>query len=179
MAAIDAFRFILKKDPHDFLALRGLLLAATQLNSMEDLVNEEKEFSYDPELIDEAVEGASEEDKEYFTEFDRIYSDKKELKDLNDEIEALRVKKRKIGDYITLNGEKREEQVARDRANASQYRIKDTKKSNQIRRHTYDEQDRDYLEMDEAVDFMMPDSLKYYYEEERPSKRNYQNNPTW
>lgn len=109
MAAIDAFRFILKKDPHDFIALRGLLLAATHLNSMEELVNEEKEFSYDPELIDEAVEGALEEDKEYFTEFDRIYSDKKELNDLNDEIEALRVKKRKIGDYITLNGEKRED----------------------------------------------------------------------
>lgn len=68
------------------------------------------------------------------------------------------------------NGEKREEQVARDKANASQYRIKDTKKSNQIRRHTYNDEDREYVEMDEAVDFMMPDSLKYY-EDERPSKR--------
>jgi len=69
------------------------------------------------------------------------------------------------------NGEKREMQVARDRANASQFRIKDTKPANQIQRHTYDWQDPDYLEMDEAIDFMMPDSLKYYYYEEPVEKK--------
>ena len=69
------------------------------------------------------------------------------------------------------NGEKREEQVARDKANASQYRLKDTKPTNQIRRHSYDRNDTEYVEMDEAVDFMMPDSLKYYYEEETPKRK--------
>ena len=69
------------------------------------------------------------------------------------------------------NGEKREEQVAHDKANASQYRIKDTKKSNQIQRHTYDEKDRDFVEMDEAVDFMIPDSQDQNYEDENTSKR--------
>ena len=69
------------------------------------------------------------------------------------------------------NGEKREEQVTKDKKNASQFRIKDTKPKNQIQRHTYDEQDRDYMEMDDAVDFMMPDSLKYYIEEEKTEKR--------
>jgi protein involved in polysaccharide export with SLBB domain len=68
------------------------------------------------------------------------------------------------------NGEKREEQAARDRSNASQFRVKDTKPSNQIRRHTYNDNDADYVEMDEAVDFMMPDSLKYY-QSEQPSWR--------
>ena len=69
------------------------------------------------------------------------------------------------------NGEKREEQVAKDKKNASQFRVKDTKTKNQIQRHTYDEKDADYVEMDEAVDFMMPDSLKYFYEEQKSSKR--------
>ena len=69
------------------------------------------------------------------------------------------------------NGEKREEQKKTDKKNASQFRIKDTKKQNQIQRHTYDDDDTDFVEMDEAVDFMMPDSLKYFYEEEKKDKR--------
>lgn len=69
------------------------------------------------------------------------------------------------------NGEQREEQVKKDKQNASQYRIKDGKKSNQIQRHTYDDEDKDYVEMDEAIDFMMPDSLKYFMEKEKPEKR--------
>ncbi len=67
------------------------------------------------------------------------------------------------------NGEQREEQYLRDQANASQFRVKDTKKGNQITRHTYNYKDRDFVQMDEAVDFMMPDSLRYY-EEEKPKR---------
>lgn len=63
------------------------------------------------------------------------------------------------------NGDVREDQVAKDRQNASQYRLKDTKLSNQIERHTYNSKDREYTQMDNAIDFMMPDSLKYNYEE--------------
>ena len=69
------------------------------------------------------------------------------------------------------NGEKREEQVKKDKKNASQFRIKDGKKSNQIQRHTYDDDDMDFVEMDEAIDFMMPDSLKYELEEKKSEKR--------
>ncbi len=69
------------------------------------------------------------------------------------------------------NGELREEQKKSDRQKASQYRVKDTKKQNQQVRHTYDEDDPDFVEMDEAMDFMMPDSLKYYLEDEKPEKR--------
>lgn len=69
------------------------------------------------------------------------------------------------------NGEKRAQQVARDRANASQFRVKDTKPGNQIQRHTYNYDDPEYMEMDEAIDFMMPDSLKYFlFEKEKKSK---------
>ena len=69
------------------------------------------------------------------------------------------------------NGEKRQEQKKEDKKRASQYRIKDTKQKNQIQRHTYDEDDEDFMEMDEAMDFMMPDSLKYYLEDEKEPKR--------
>lgn len=69
------------------------------------------------------------------------------------------------------NGEKREEQAKKDKQNASQFRVKDGKKSNQIQRHTYDEDDKGFVEMDEAIDFMMPDSLKYELEENKKGKR--------
>jgi len=69
------------------------------------------------------------------------------------------------------NGEQREEQVKKDKKNASPFRVKDGKKSNQIQRHTYDDEDKDFVEMDEAIDFMMPDSLKYEFEKEKSSKR--------
>ena len=69
------------------------------------------------------------------------------------------------------NGEKRQEQKKLDKKNASQFRVKDTKQKNQIQRHTYDEEDEDFMEMDEAMDFMMPDSLKYFYEDEKEPKR--------
>jgi len=69
------------------------------------------------------------------------------------------------------NGEKREEQVKKDKQNASQFRVKDGKKSNQIQNHTYDEDDKDFVELDNAIDFMMPDSLKYEWEKEKSNKR--------
>lgn len=64
------------------------------------------------------------------------------------------------------NGEKRIEQKEKDKKKASQFRIKDKKTKNLIQKHTYDEEDEDFMEMDDAMEFMMPDSLKYYYEEE-------------
>ena len=39
------------------------------------------------------------------------------------------------------NGDKRQEQKALDKKKASQFRIKDTKKKNQIQKHTYDDDD--------------------------------------
>ena len=69
------------------------------------------------------------------------------------------------------NGEKREEQVKRDRQNASQFRMVDGKMSNQNQNHTYDKDDKDFMEMDEAMDFMMPDSLKYFQEKKNDGKR--------
>ena len=69
------------------------------------------------------------------------------------------------------NAEQREEQVKKDKKNASQFRVKDGKKQNQIQKHTYDEEDADFMEMDDAIDFMMPDSLKYEVDKKKEPKR--------
>ena len=69
------------------------------------------------------------------------------------------------------NAEQREEQVKKDKKNASQFRVKDGKKRNQIQKHTYDEEDADFMEMDDAIDFMMPDSLKYELDKKKEPKR--------
>ena len=63
------------------------------------------------------------------------------------------------------NGEQRED--AKSTQNVSQYRLK----SNTPVRHTYDNKDRDFVQMDEAMDFMMPDSLRYFPEEEPSTGR--------
>ena len=62
------------------------------------------------------------------------------------------------------NGEARAEQKEREARNLSKYRMKDGRPK--VRKNTYDEYDDEFTEMDDAMDFMMPDSLKYFYEEE-------------
>ena len=62
------------------------------------------------------------------------------------------------------NEEVRQQQV-------SQFRTKDGKLQNRQQRHTYDSKDADYVAMDDAVDFMMPDSLKYYPAEETTKRK--------
>ena len=65
------------------------------------------------------------------------------------------------------NGEARTEQVQREQRNVSPYRVRDGRN----KKNTYDERDDQFMEMDEAVDFMMPDSLKYYYEEKSAGRK--------
>ena len=98
MAAIDAYKLILEKNPHDFFALRGLMLAAAYLKDMDGLsrIGEAKHFSYDSQLTVEVLDAASEEDKEYFTEFGKIYVNKQKLIDLNREIKSLRKERESI-----------------------------------------------------------------------------------
>lgn len=71
------------------------------------------------------------------------------------------------------NGEKREEQAAKDKKNASQFRVKDSSMESyrKKQKRTYDEDDKVFTEMDDAIDFMMPDSLKYFPKEEKDGKR--------
>ena len=61
------------------------------------------------------------------------------------------------------NGEKRQDIIEKEKRNVSPYRVKDNRKK--TKQNTYDENDKEFTEFDDAVDFMMPDSLKYYYDD--------------
>ena len=61
------------------------------------------------------------------------------------------------------NGEKRQDIVDKEKRNVSPYRVKDGRKK--TKQNTYDENDKEFTEFDDAVDFMMPDSLKYFYDD--------------
>jgi len=52
----------------------------------------------------------------------------------------------------------------REKRNVSKYRKKDLRKK--TTRNTYDDDDKEFTEMDDAMDFMMPDSLKYNFEKD-------------
>ncbi len=104
MAAVDAYHFILKKNPHDFIAHRGLMLAAGHLKSMDEIAHDdkEKEFIYDSKIISEVISGSSEEHKEYFEDIGKIYSDKKRLSDCRKNVKSLAKDRRRIEDTIRL-----------------------------------------------------------------------------
>ena len=105
MATSDAYEFMLKKDPHDYLALRALMLTAAHLTSIDELDQEIQKdgFSYDPGMVRRAIDSASEEDKAYFKELARIYSEKKKITEYNEEIKALYEKKDNINTVIANN----------------------------------------------------------------------------
>lgn len=103
MATTETYEFMLKKDPHDFLALRGLMLAAAHLTDMSELDHVNKEFDYDSKIVSQVIENASKEDKEYFTEFAKVYAEKKRMFDCSEEIETLLEEKNKIDSAITQN----------------------------------------------------------------------------
>ena len=67
------------------------------------------------------------------------------------------------------NGEKRADEKEREKRNTSKFRVKDTRPK--TKQNTYDDEDEEFVMMDEAMDFMMPDSLKYFYEEEKEKGR--------
>lgn len=66
------------------------------------------------------------------------------------------------------NGEKRYEEKEREKRNVSKYRKKDGRPK--TKKNTYDDEDDEFVEMDEAMDFMMPDSLKYFDDEDLKKK---------
>lgn len=103
MATTETYEFMLKKDPHDFLALRGLMLAAAHLTDMSELDHVNKEFDYDSKIVSQVIENASKEDEEYFTEFAKVYAEKKRMFDCSKEIETLLEEKNKIDSAITQN----------------------------------------------------------------------------
>ena len=62
------------------------------------------------------------------------------------------------------NGEKRQDEKDREKRNVSKYRMKDNRPK--TKKNTYDDDDEEFVMFDDAMDFMMPDSLKYFDEED-------------
>jgi hypothetical protein len=106
---VEAYRLSLKTNPHDFYALRGLMLAAAFLKDMDELVHadEAKHFSYNPIIVNEVIDCASEEDKEYFKKFAKLYDDKKRQIDCNREIVSLRRDRERIETAMRLTEDTR------------------------------------------------------------------------
>jgi hypothetical protein len=106
---VEAYRLSLKTNPHDFYALRGLMLAAAFLKDMDGLVHadEAKHFSYNPIIVNEVIDCASEEDKEYFKKFAKLYADKKRQIDCSREIESLRQDRERIETAMRLTEDTR------------------------------------------------------------------------
>ena len=115
--AIDEYKYILENSPKDFRALRGLMLCAARLKNIEELLflhkGLSKDFTFDTKLANEAVEGAVKEDREYFENWEKIYSDTKKLSDSREEIESLRNKKIEINDSIKYDKDSRSEYYIR------------------------------------------------------------------
>ena len=123
MATTEAYEFMLKKDPHDFLALRGLMLAAAHLTDMSELDQANESFSYDDQIVSRVIENASEEDKEYFTEFAKVYAEKKRLVDHDEAIEDLREEKSKIDSVIDQNNRGREENYVKGEFSSKEHPV--------------------------------------------------------
>ena len=106
---VEAYRLSLKTNLHDFYALRGLMLAAAFLKDMDGLVHadEAKSFSYNPLIVKEVIDCASEEDKEYFKKFAKLYDDKKRQIDCNREIVSLRRDRERIETAMRLTEDTR------------------------------------------------------------------------
>ena len=106
---VESYRLSLKTNPHDFYALRGLMLAAAFLKDMDGLVHadEAKSFSYNPLIVKEVIDCASEEDKEYFKKFAKLYADKKRQIDCNREIVSLRRDRERIETAMRLTEDTR------------------------------------------------------------------------
>ena len=106
---VDAYRSLLKTNPHDFSSLRGLMLASAFLKDIDDLVHagEAKHFSYNSSIVNEVIECASEEDKEYFKKFARLYAGKKRQIDCDREIESLHRDRERIKAAMRLTEDTR------------------------------------------------------------------------
>lgn len=95
--------------PHDFYALRELMLSAAYLNDMDELAldAEAKHFSYNSKKVKGVIESASEEYKEYFRIFAGLYADKKRKADCNREIESLYRERERIETAMRLTEDTR------------------------------------------------------------------------
>lgn len=90
-SATKTFSFILKRDPHNALALRGMLFAALKIRRLREL--DVTRVETDPNklrAIRQCIKRAQEKDKGYFNNFQEIFEISDRLKDLKIMISDLR-----------------------------------------------------------------------------------------
>ena len=92
-AAKDAYEFILKKDPHDFAALRGLLLCTCKWKSIHPILHMSRVYLKEdtPELT-YAMDNCLPDQKKYFDEIHDILSLKDEYKETIDQTKDIETK---------------------------------------------------------------------------------------
>ena len=110
-SAIDLYKFLLDKDPHGFQALRGLMIASGRLKEIDELYGKigSENFSYDKDQVELVCNSAAADDKEYFDEMSKIYSDMKDVSDMVKEKEKIRQERKKFESKINLEHKKRDD----------------------------------------------------------------------
>ena len=96
-AAKDLYQFIITKDPHDFRALRGMMLTAGKFRIIEQVMRNDNyvSFRYDEDIVKQVLENAGN-NKEYFDEFAGYYTEMKVLSRLNDKKNELIKEKERL-----------------------------------------------------------------------------------
>ena len=89
-AAKDAYDFILDKDPHDFTALKGLVLCACKWKTIHPILHMSKVYLKDdtPALVN-ALDNCLPEHKEYFLKIEDLISDIDKYKNAKEEQKKL------------------------------------------------------------------------------------------
>lgn len=102
-AAKDAYDFILNKDPHDFTALKGLVLCACKWKTIHPILHMSKVYIKDdtPALVN-ALDNCLPEHKEYFLKIEDLISDIDKYKNAKEEQKKL--EKDKVSECKIRNG---------------------------------------------------------------------------
>ena len=109
-SAIEAFQFILKKDPHDFRALRGIMLGAARFSDTQSMLRADgyENFNYKTELVNKVNDNCLDQDKDYFNELTRLYSEMKKLSDMHHSHKELLNEKKRIDSKLNAELGQRE-----------------------------------------------------------------------
>ena len=109
-SAMEAFDFILTKDPHDFLALRGRLLAKAKFTSIKEMNNPStwRNGALGAVRPEEEAEAAAPEDKEYFDKIVEIFKLGKEMRKADKAVTEAHGEKKKLDNHFYAVANQRE-----------------------------------------------------------------------
>ena len=110
-SAMEAFDFILAKDPHDFLALRGRFLAKGKFMSIRELNNPStwREVTVEDVKPEEEAEAAAPEDKEYFDRIVNIFKFGEEFREADKKVTDAYTDKKRLESHFSAVANQRED----------------------------------------------------------------------